>query len=273
MNFFFLVFLGFAEVINETTDSKKEGDYSMQGNALNDTNEVEEYAKGMMHYYEQEHYMEERRYDEKGNILCGPNTVKIENNCICNDSFVHGNPFSKEGCFNCPTNCSAYSTCMYPGECMCNYDYVGDGYKCVLQKPSINGIKEDNDLLYINIEYPSDGTIEGGFCRFGSVTTNAVSANNTFFICKIPISIPNEPIPLMVSIDGSAWSDDSIRYEKQSTTVPKDNTFKGKILIIIFIISMVLITLLLSNAKPVKVDEVEPFIKEKPRKPRRMVIV
>lgn len=216
--------------------------------------------------YDEYGYDYEQAYDKNGKPICGPNAEKVKGRCKCIEGYDHGNPRSVQGCYKCE-GCSQYSTCQYPGTCQCYYGYEGNGSFCRQLRVSVRSVSEEtNNRVKVSLVFESDGDLDSGFCRFGGITSRAIEATRSYFICEIPPNLPNH-VPIQVSIDAEKWSDDSIIYERPTNEDLTHEPINNTLLAAAFIGAMVLLTLLLKNTRPVANDERKPFIEQK-RRPR-----
>ena len=193
--------------------------------------------------------------------LCGPNTTSVNGECVCLPEFPSGDPYSSDGCYVCLENCSEFAYCAFPGVCKCNSD-MGNGTYCYSNYITANSIKElPHNIIAVGIQFDSDSQLQTAFCRFGDIIVQGQNVTNDLFYCEVPRDmIPN--CPFSVSIDTSSWSDPLIFDVKGNTEkLPKSKTG----LSIIFIFSMVILSILMFNTKAPQKSESQPFIKEKPK--------
>ena len=205
----------------------------------------------------------EARNETTGEVICGANATAIDETCVCFPGYV-GNPQYGGECYKCLENCSQYAYCVPPGVCECLSEYEGNGTYCVLAAPIIHAMTRVNNSLVVSISFPSDSNIIKGFCRFEGKVVDADVATKMQFICPIPPETKQHSI-FQISIDGQHWTMDNLIYEDQSKIERTSNGLSRNITIIVFILSMIGLTLLLANSKPVNRDEIVPFIQEKPR--------
>ena len=227
-----------------------------------------DYGYGYPYDSEDEMYGEIQYYyglDEKGNPTCGKNAALINKKCQCNKGFPYGNPAEEKGCWACSEKCSQYGKCEYPGKCECFYGYEGNGTFCYAEKPSVRAISEVADgKINVSISYDADIRIHEGYCKFGDISVVASEATNEYFICAVPEQLDDQ-VSFKISLDGEKWTEDSLVYEKKTTEKEPGQHLGNTTLVIIFIVSMILLVLLLSQTKPVEREETKPFIVEKPR--------
>ena len=204
-----------------------------------------------------------QRYDENGVPICGENAEFVNNQCECKEGFLYGDPRSELGCYNCKDKCSSYADCIYPGHCECSALYTGNGTFCKFNTPSITSVKEVGDsLLLVSIYYPSDQPLTMGFCKFGDIVVQGKNVSSTQMYCKIPQNIPEHCV-FKISENTDEWTTDSIIYEsKVSDQVPgKKNTG----MIVVFALSMLVVSVLMFNTRSPQRIEAHPFIREKPK--------
>ena len=204
-----------------------------------------------------------QRYDDNGNPICGDNAKYIDNHCVCDEGFFYGDPRSELGCYNCADNCSQYAQCIYPGHCECNALYTGNGTFCKFNTPSILSVHEvEDNLLLVNIYFPSDTQITMAFCKFGDIVVQGKNLSNKRMFCEIPKNIPEHCV-FKISENTEDWSSDSIIYESKVRDQAPGKKNTG--LIIVFALSMVVVSILMFNTKAPQKIESQPFIKEKPK--------
>ena len=289
-------FLCFLITCNETLPNDKETEQNSTGNSLNQEKSADQkisdehfddYDPRNPEYYDKmnDDYQEYMRYremyyenygdpelvwDENGKPVCGPNATLVESVCECNEGFPFGKAQSAEGCYNCKEKCSDWGTCEYPGVCQCYAGYYGDGLTCSMLVPNIVGIN-DEQKGYINILISNNGDIPitEGYCRFGDEVVKAEEADNRHFLCRINTKILH-PISLAISSNGKNWTNSPYQYSPDYVSNP--STPKSKYFyIVLFVIIMIVLTIALSNARPVQTEEYQPFIRERPKKRREFV--
>ena len=204
-----------------------------------------------------------KRNETTNEIICGANATAVDNDCVCLPGYS-GNPYTGGECYKCLENCSQYAYCVSPGVCECHSEYEGNGTYCELTKPMIHSMTKVNKTLVVGISFPSDSDITKGFCMFDGNIVEAQIATKLQFICPIPPNIKEQTI-LQISINGKTWTSSNMIFEDHSQMQKPPSIKSRNIVVIIFILSMIGLTLLLANSKPVSNDEVVPFIKEKPR--------
>lgn len=152
----------------------------------------------------------------------GPNTVMAFNNeCVCIDGFPYGNPMTNEGCYKCNKKCHKLSKCEYPGKCVCNPPYHGDGIDdCSLDIPHLISVSPNNgttnggtdiQIHYKYSNYNNESTPKNAFCRFGSLVVRSKSVSDTLIICQTP---PHRAKPafLSISFDTFSWSKEDVFF-------------------------------------------------------------
>ena len=270
----FLFFFGFA-ILQTSEQTEEEIEYS-DSNENSYRNQLDYDDPEMLEYmhFKENYYVEyndpDSVWDDKGNPVCGPNTYMENGHCFCKPEFQYGRPQTKEGCYSCAEECSAFGLCNYPGVCQCISYYEGDGLNCSMIVPSITGAsKQNSNEVEIYISYYGDAPLTTGFCKFDDKIVNAKFVDRVHMLCKSPISLRHS-VSLQISKNGINWSDKFDFDPKVSQEHFPSSRYK---LLIIFIIAMVLLTLALSHARPVASEENQPFIKERPRKARRREFV
>ena len=219
-------------------------------------------------YYDDSEYWEDFYYymlDENGKPLCGDNAEIVDRKCVCKKGYPHGNPRTYPGCYRCKDKCSRYGRCVHPGNCECQYGYEGNGTWCTADKPSVKAISDVIDgKINATTNFESDDQMHEGFCKFGDIITPAVFACNQYLTCTVPDRLQDQVI-FQVSYDGEKWSDSSVVFQNNDNLVPPSGAASNKVLVIVFIGSMIVLVILLYNSKPVEVEEAQPFIRERPK--------
>jgi hypothetical protein len=148
-----------------------------------------------------------------------PNTVKTKSEqCVCRHGFPYGFPTSPQGCYACADPCHPMAMCAYPGTCICNRTYHGDGVRtCAQELPSITSLSPttgpaDGGTI-VTVHYACNlSGISHGYCLFGRHTVLGSLESGAVMHCRTP---PGPPVPQFVSImfDGSEWSTTPVFFE------------------------------------------------------------
>jgi hypothetical protein len=145
-----------------------------------------------------------------------PNTVlSPAKRCVCRSGFPYGSPNLSTGCFACESDCHTNGHCEYPGTCVCNPLYAGDGVAtCTRIIPEIlsitpsSGPQAGGTLVTMHYEYSYTNMINmtKGYCRFGKYYVFGTILPNSTIQCATP---PSPPVSQFVSIsfDGVGWSE------------------------------------------------------------------
>jgi hypothetical protein len=148
-----------------------------------------------------------------------PNTVEaVSGGCVCRQGFPFGSPSAETGCYSCPAPCHPIAVCAFPGICVCNDTYHGDGvHTCAQALPAILSLSprvgsiNGGTIVAIQYSYAFNNVSEA-YCRFGDYTVSGAARPDSVVFCRAP---PNPPGPKFVSIafDGSGWSSTEVFFE------------------------------------------------------------
>ncbi|EAX94657.1 hypothetical protein TVAG_293870 [Trichomonas vaginalis G3] len=207
--------------------------------------------------------------DKDGNLICAKNAYENEYGCQCNDSFPLGDPYDTvQGCYNCKDKCSEYAFCQYPGNCKCFDDYTGDGLKCIQIQPSINFVyRENKTFAKVRMIYASDDQMTEAWCKFEETIVKAIEVDPDYVLCKIPRE-KDRRILVSISKDRKSWSKEGVLTENVEDTTDYS---KNRLCLIIFIISLIILTIILMHAKDPVQTVKQPFAVQKAR-PRRYIL-
>jgi hypothetical protein len=160
-----------------------------------------------------------------------PNTVQAASGgCVCRQGFPFGSPSSEPGCYSCPAACHPMAVCAYPGTCVCNDTYHGDGvHGCAQALPTVlslspsSGSRNGGTIVAIQYSYPFKN-VSTVYCRFGAYTVVGDLRMNKVF-CRAP---RNPPGPQFVSImfEGSAWSSTDAFFVYERRHHPHSKSFQ-----------------------------------------------
>ena len=210
-----------------------------------------------------QHFNINERRDANGTLICGPNAHIEGSICMCNNESYVGNPYTEEGCYTCKNVCSNYAFCSYPGVCQCFDQYTGNGSKCYQITPDVNAIVELNTThVLVRHIFRSDSHMTTGFCKFNDAIVQATNITDDSMVCQIPVNLPDQSL-FKISTNAESWSDEDVYFEKKTNGVKPRSGNKG--LIAVFLLSMLFVSILMSNTKAPKKSEAEPFIQEKPK--------
>ena len=146
----------------------------------------------------------------------GINTLKLANNsCICLSGFIYGDP-NGDGCFKCVNECHFRAKCLFPGQCVCEKGFFGDGIEvCSIPIP----ILEETTMVSFkssggeNITFKIKPNLNffpfEAFCKFGNLIIKSNNFSNNFIECITP-KLNNGVYKSYVSFSNETWSKEMI---------------------------------------------------------------
>jgi len=156
----------------------------------------------------------------KANVNCtGQNTIKnAMGKCECLPGYPHGNASSAAGCWKCQKICHSYANCSFPGICVCNDGYQGDGItKCKPILPHITKVNpsEGYSGTVVNVSFENIGnySLERAFCRFGALIIETSYVRKGYLLCSAPFRSKSITVPLAISFDAIKWSNEDVVFQ------------------------------------------------------------
>lgn len=201
------------------------------------------------------------KFNKKSRVCLGNNTeLFITGECVCVSGFPYGNPEDEKGCWKC-NSCSSYAECHYPGKCVCQDGWEGNGINCNPIVPTIiimRVIKKKNlaNVTFTSTEAHYPGDI--AYCKFGQVVISGVVVYRGIVQCPIPQQPPGK-VPFMISFDSIRWSKEDIIYQYTSSyNIIVTVVILVIVSIIIYIIFRIFVEIFFALQKPKQEDEI-PF--------------
>ncbi|EAY04717.1 hypothetical protein TVAG_059150 [Trichomonas vaginalis G3] len=202
------------------------------------------------------------RRDKNGNLICGANAFSPDNqSCQCTDSFPEGNPYDSSGCYKCDKKCSLWAGCYRDNTCRCMYGFKGNGTFCESEYVKLERIEPvKGRKLNITFTFQSDSELDTLYCKFDSTIVRGYDVTSNNAICDIPAGVDSR-FAFAISKNPTNFEQDNTIYD-----IPKkENMRSRKKMGIIFIISMVVVSIFLSNTKQPKKQLQRKIVKELPK--------
>lgn len=151
-------------------------------------------------------------------IICsGQNTIKTAiGTCECKAGYPYGDPNGVNGCWKCLKKCTKNSKCLYPGLCICNDGFKGDGNNfCDPILPRVTKLdpSEGTSGTFINISYfyEFNKSVSTAYCKFGSLLVGAFLVTSKHVVCKAPLKSPQDVL-VSISFDAIKWSQENVSF-------------------------------------------------------------
>ena len=195
----------------------------------------------------------------------GQHTIRTRSgSCVCEESFVYGDPTTEIGCWKCDIACHVNASCDHNGQCLCMPGLFGDGVtKCLPIKPiaksasPLHGTDIGGTLIVVALEEQQKTAQSQILCRFGKQMYEGQVFNATTVACISPSGKADKSVPFSVSFNGKEWSKTFyFAYTSRQRTIKKE-IIRGALLTIATTCYAVIRRIL---TMPSDDDEYKPFL-------------
>lgn len=156
--------------------------------------------------------------------------------CHCLPNFNYGDPKSYLGCWRCYDECSSQGECSFPGRCVCNTGFKGDGIICkpipVLETISPAVVPLKGATISISFEgFNASFIPSSAFCQIGTAVIAGRNITDRSFMCDAPATDTAGAVRLGISFDGVLWSEkqEYLVFDKEASGVE----IRGKVWILL----------------------------------------
>ena len=140
--------------------------------------------------------------------------------CECEPGYPYGDPNLATGCFKCSQQCAENAFCGYPGKCICNPGFSGDGSKeCIPLPPVLVSVSPEFAIAYkrleANITFETDprADFKVGFLKLRSNIYTCHLLKKGLFNCTIPNVGKSGTVEFHLSFDNQTWSKEYVEFQ------------------------------------------------------------